>query len=329
MPRHALILLAILAILAAATRAGQDGQLGLEMRLVPVASTGATIGLSLRQYADVPTGLDEETLDRLRAYGLRVIAVPIASLPDATQDLVPVGTIQTEWHGMLYRWTPLVTGPDLDEQYTTVDTGPLELPPGRFRLLARAWLVPDIEASDDTGRIDARLRIELLPQHEEARRRHFDHLLDPAPRTVEDGGTIFRRLHTIAELPPDRALVIVPAPPEADWTDLKEPTPVEDTLPEGSPTFGPTPDAAPERTPRSRPERAYEPVDQRRRPAGHNPFGAGPAVPSFRTLGEQLLRRPAGATENPGSPDTYTIQPERSLVIVLIPHVPSRYALIP
>jgi hypothetical protein len=318
---------AILAVLAAAVsgaRGQPDRQLGLELRLVPVASSGATIGLSLREYADLPTGLDEETLGRLRAYGLRVVAVPVEALPRATRDLTPVGTVQTETLGMLYRWAPLVTGPELEEQYTTVDTGPLELPPGRFRLLARAWLVPDLGEAQDTGRVAARLRVELLPQHEEAHRRRLDQLLDPAPRTIEDDGLLFRRLHAIAELPEGRALVIVPAPPDADWAALRPPGPADETLPEGETSYGPDPDAVPEREPAPRPER---PTTEPRRAAV--PVGAGPAAPSFRTLGVQLLRRPAGAMENPGAPDTYQIQPERSLVVVLIPHVPSRYALIP
>ena len=324
-----LLLIAVLALLAAPARAQPrpaNDQIGLEMRLVPVTSTGTTIGLSLREYANLPTGLDDEAIKRLRDYGLRVVAVPIDQLPQATASLTPIGTIQTEWLGMLYRWVPLVTGPQLEEQYTTVDTGPLELPRGRFRLLARSWVVPDLSTAPDQGRVNARLRVELLPQHQQDRRRRLDHLLDTSPPTLDDDGLLFTRLHAVVDIPDGYALVIVPAPPAADWADLKEPAPPADTLPaDSAPTFGPSaePNAGGPTTPAQRPERpAPDPT-----PA---PFESGPTAPAFRTLGEQLLRREAEVTENIGAnKPTYTIHRERSLVVVLIPHVPGRYALIP
>lgn len=325
------IAFALLSAIAAAQTAPADNQIGLEMRLVPVTSTGTTIGISLREFVNLPTGLDDETLKRLRDYGLRVIAVPIDQLPQATAALTPVGTIQTEWLGMLYRWAPLVTGPELDEQYTTVDTGPLELPQGRFRLLARTWVVPDLATAEDEGRVAARLRVELLPQHKQSRRRRFDRLLDAAPPTIEDEGLIFKRLHAVVDIPDGFALVIVPAPPAVDWSGLKEPAPPTDTLPpaENDKPFGPAANPRDIDIPAllGRPER---PVPTPQPDLDTPRFEPGPTAPSFRTLGEQLLRRSPEVIENPGADKpTYTIHRERSLVVVLIPHVPARYALIP
>ncbi len=332
---RALALLALLTTLAPAQPDRPDNQLGLELRFVPVSSTGTTIGLALRAYENFPTGIDEETLTRLSNNGLRVLAVPITSLQDAMRSLTPIGTIQTESVGMIYRWQPIFTGPELEEDFTALDTGPLRLPRGRFRLLARSWIVPDLTDANDTGTVKARLRVELLAQHEHSRRTRYDQLLDPTPPSLEDRGLLFRRLQITADIPEGHALIIVPASPAVQWDALKPPETdnletggADSSRPENTqpatnfgPTPNPEPDSKPHRAPRPENKPSITKTPKRAQP--------GPTAPTFRTLGEQLLRKPAGVFKTPGSNNTQTIHRERSVVIILIPHVPSRYALIP
>jgi hypothetical protein len=323
---RAFTLLALLTALAAAQPDRENAQLGLEIRFVPVSSTGTSIGLALRSYQNFPTGIDEETLTLLSDNGLRIVAVPIANLQDAMRTLTPIGTIQTETLGMLYRWQPIFTGPELEEDFTSLDTGPLRLPRGKFRLLARSWIVPDLTDANDTGTVKPRLRVELIPQHEQSRRTRFDQLLDPAPPTLEDRGFLFRRLHITTDIPEGYALIIVPASPSVRWDSLKKPVIDPTPSPDANPTnFGPKPTPDPDSKPQSAPRPEVKPtVTSPTRQAQ-----PGPIAPTFRSLGEQLLRKPAGVFETPGSKNAQTIHRERSLVIILIPHVPSRYALIP
>jgi len=322
-----LITIALLAFFTAVSTAQPaDNQLGLELRVVPVSSTGSTIGIALRSYQNLPTGIDEQTLTRLTENGLRIVAVPIASLQDAMRSLTPIGTIQTETLGMLYRWQPIFTGPDLEANYTRLDTGTLQLPDGKFRLLARSWIVPDLTNASDTGTVKARLRVELIPQHEQSRRTSYDQLLNPTPPSLEDRGLLFRRLHITTDIPDGYALIIVPASPTIQWDSLKQPeTDTNPTPPKTSKDFGPAPspesDSEPPTNPRPENKPSITATPHRAQP--------GPAAPSFRTLGEQLLRKSAGVEKTPGSKDAQTIHRERSVVIILIPHVPTRYALIP
>jgi len=324
---RALTLLALLTTIATAQQERQDNQLGLELRFVPVSSTGTTIGLALRNYENFPTGIDEETLTRLKNNGLRVIAVPITNLKEAMRSLTPIGTIQTEAASMLYRWKPIFTGPELEENFTSLDTGPLRLPRGKFRLLARSWIVPDLTEANNTGKVKARLRVELLAQHEQTRRTRYDQLLDPTPPSLEDRGLLFRRLKITTDIPDGYALIIVPASPTTRWDALKQPQ--THTTPTPQPTatdFGPTPTPTPDSEPKTNPKPKNRPAATNSPPRQTKP---GPNAPTFRTLGEQLLRKPPGVFNTPGSINTQTIHRERSVVIILIPHVPTRYALIP
>ena len=68
------ILLGGIATSAHAQTTPSGGFLGLEMKLIPVASTGTTIGLALRDFAALPTWLDSATHTRLRENGFRVIS---------------------------------------------------------------------------------------------------------------------------------------------------------------------------------------------------------------------------------------------------------------
>lgn len=324
------ILLAAIATYASAQPTPSGGFLGLEMKLIPVASTGTTIGLALRDFEALPTGLDTATHTRLRENGLRVIAVPIDQLDQATQSLTPVSTIQTESIGMLYRWSPLIVGPELEEDFTRLDTGPLQLAQGRFRLLARAWIVPDLTQTPETGIVAARLRVELLPQHEQTKRRRFDHLLNPGPGTIDDAGLIFHRLKASIDIPQGHALVIVPASPATEWDTLHSPVPPQTPSISADPadeTFGPTEDSDPIDTDRpiARPER---PVPNPPAPPPTD-VAVGPTAPSLLTIGEKLLRRPAGISDRTAPNGQVLIERERSLVVVLIAHTPARYALLP
>ncbi len=334
------ILIAVILVMATTLTPAQTETptnfLGLEMKLIPVASTGTTIGLALRDYDEVETGMDQRTRSRLHANGLRIIAVPIAELENAMNSLVPVSTIQTESIGMLYRWSPLVTGPELPEDYTRLDSGPLRLSQGRFRLLARAWIVPDISSASDHDVVEARLRLELLPQHIQVNRRRFEHLIDPLPTTIEDAGLLFKRLKASLDIPADHAIVIVPAAPSADWSSLRESnTPDQHASPgDNTPSIGPEVDpASPESVLVGRPERPVDrpPPSQPDSQRGQQPSSrvVGPVAPSLQSIGEKLLRRQAGVSGRTGPNGQAIIERERSLVVVLIPHTPERYALIP
>lgn len=323
-PRSCLALLAVLLVLAGPARAqtSAPGTLGLEMRLAPVRSAGGALPAALRRFESNPTGIDEQTDLRLRESGLLALAVPLDLLDQALGSLQSAGPLQREWLGSLGSWTPIVTGPFLADPVTRIDSGQVNLGEGRFRLLARCWLVPDLTEAQDTGLIRANLRVELVPQHQPDRPRRLQRLLEPTIEGRVAEGQVLDRLKISCDLPSHMALVIVPTSGRREW-DSTEGQPVAAAPPPDPGPVGPDPATEPPKPPPSPPSQAdtLTPSPETRT--------IGPTDPQARTLGEQLLRTP-GAIERQGDEEgPVRVRPERSLVVVLIAHTPERYRLVP
>lgn len=298
------------------------GTLGLEMRLAPVRSAGGAIPSALRRYESNPTGIDEDSDRRLRASGLRALAVPVDLLDQALGSLQSAGPIQREWLGSLGAWTPIVTGPSLSDPATRIDSGEINLGEGRFRLLARCWLVPDLTDAQESGLIHANLRIELVPQHLPDRPRRLERLLEPTIEGRVAEGQVLDRLRLSCDLPSHMALLIVPTAGEEEW-DSPPSQPGPDAPPPGAGAVGPDSEAEPPRPPTSPPTDTL--------PASLKPglSAVGPTEPQPRTLGEQLLRTPGAIEPQGGDDKSVRVRLERSIVIVLMAHTPERYRLVP
>ncbi len=163
-----------------------------------------------------------------KANGLRVVPVPLPELDLVRARLATAGPLHEQWLGILPDWTPLIAGPDFAEPVRLqLDSGSLDLPPGRLRLLARAWATP-VEpesappaggpAAPADGRLPAALRVEVLPQHAQAApsdplRRALG---APAPGILDQGQT-FPRLTLALLARGKQAFLIVPADPAEDW----------------------------------------------------------------------------------------------------------------
>lgn len=295
------------------------GTFGLEMRLTPVRSDGAELAAALSPFERDPTGIDEDASKRLQDSGLRAVSVPIGALEQALGSLTPAGAVQQEWLGTLTFWSPIVFGPPTDEPMTRLDSGEVNFGQGRFRLLARCWIVPDLTEAEDIGYARAKLRLELLPQHVPAQRPRLQRLLTPALHTPVAEGQVLPRLRLTCDLGPDRALVLVPIAP-GRWASAPTPDAVPDT-PETPP--GPDPEMKdPEPIPVVDPTVGLATTPARRRPPG-------PLFPAAATLGEHLLRWPGSVPSEPSDRDAMHTGAERSVVVVLIAHVPGQYRLIP
>ncbi|GAB4384962.1 MAG: hypothetical protein Kow0022_09200 [Phycisphaerales bacterium] len=295
------------------------GTFGLEMRLTPVRSDGAALAAALAPFEREPTGIDEEASKRLRQSGLRAVAVPIGALEQALGSLTPAGAVQQEWLGTLTFWSPIVSGPPTDEPMTRLDSGEVNFGQGRFRLLARCWIVPDLTEAEDIGYARAKLRLELLPQHVPAQGRRLQRLLTPALNTPVAEGQVLPRLRLTCDLGPDRALVLVPIAP-GQWASA----PAANALPGTSDAPpGPDPDPEdPEPVPPVDPTVGLITTPARRRPPG-------PLFPAAATLGEHLLRWLGSAPSELSDRDATGTGSERSIVVVLIAHVPAQYRLLP
>jgi hypothetical protein len=179
--------------------------------------------------ADSPA-IPAETIDRLQRLGFRAFVVP-AEQALALQAQTPgAGPIQRRWMGQVVNWTVLIRGRERPASSIELPDGTLDLPPGRFRILARAWTIPS--ASVDADRPAALLQIDLRPQHEDGSRPAESALrpTDPtAPPTIESSpieaqGVVFDRAALSASLAAGQALILIPEDPAADWNAIDAPS---------------------------------------------------------------------------------------------------------
>jgi hypothetical protein len=184
---------------------------------------------SLNPPADSPT-IPAETIDRLQRLGFRAFVVP-AQQALALQAQTPgAGPIQRRWMGQVVNWTVVVRGRERPASSIELPDGTLDLPPGRFRILARAWTIPS--SSVDAEKPAALLQIDLRPQHEDGSRPAESALrpTDPtAPPTIESNpieaqGVVFDRAALSASLAEGQALILIPEDPAADWNAIDAPS---------------------------------------------------------------------------------------------------------
>lgn len=179
-----------------------------------------------------PAGLPERTEELWRSNGLQILSVPVDRVDSIEGRIKPVGGVHREWLSARADWLDAVRGPALPGGGSVLlDSGVLDVEPGRFALLARcwaeAWIQPDQPAS-------ARVRVELAPQFRESREearlsRVPSPFEPPRPRRIEDEGLVLSRLALEMVVTTREAVVIVPGPAHVvSTTPTGPPTP---TLP--------------------------------------------------------------------------------------------------
>ena len=265
---------------------------GLEARLWAVQARPGLLAAVFGEFGP-PTGADARQVARWQQNGMRVVEVPLDRLDRVHAQLPTIGTRNREWLGMLPEWVEVVQGTTLaGERTIRLDSGEVRLGPGRLRMMARCWAMPDVGRATehvtkpDTGAgVGTLLQLELMPElwmPRQAHDRSLGLLFEDVVSSGEPGvrGIAFDRLVLGWQATGTHALVIVAESADADWS---EPAP-------------------------GRPESES---------AGPRVFGP-PAVVA-PTLGELMLTN-LTAPDMPG---------DARVVIVLVPRVPERFGVMP
>lgn len=306
----------------------RGGDNGLELRWWVCVDDETTLRAAISPYADNPVPMDEHTLRLWRENGLRVVAVPLEDLSLLRAQLRLAGTVQRQWLGQVPRWAEAVRGPAIEGGLTIgLERGRLRLGPGALRMLVRCWAVPVVDESDpDAPTARSALHIELVPQHEEPRRRADDPILGfsdrPSRLAAEDKGLLFSRLTARMVAREGYAYLVVPLRPGEPGDDGHGQ--------ELGPGYGLDGDAPREIAGDGgdSPPPALGRVARAGQPRDHNPFervidddGAvvGPPSQPVITLGEAMLIA-EGAPERGRS---------YRAVVLFIPRVPEHYRLLP
>lgn len=192
-----------------------------------------------------PAGAGAGQVSRWRENGLRVVEVPLDRLDGVRAQLPTIGPINREWLGMLPEWVEVVRGPTLPgEKAIRLDSGVVALGPGRLRMLARCWAMPDAPGSNggEGAGVGSLLRVELMPELRMPRQSHDDSIgaLFEEPTTDREPGVrgiAFDRLVLGCAASGESAILIVAESADADWSEPAPGRPESDA--EGVSVFGP------------------------------------------------------------------------------------------
>lgn len=293
---------------------------GLEATWLISSAEPGRLATALTPYLDADIPAPTGAVDLWEANGLRLVRVPLQDWVRLAGDLSVAGAAQRQWLAQGAVWTEIAAGPERPGgQVIALDAERLELAPGRLRLLGRCWLAP-IPGSANGEPAAAELIVELLPQLREPVREGLAGFGAPKVESAIDQGLTFDRLglrmRVRAEPEEGRsAYVLIAERPGIDW--MNPPVPARER--------------------EAHPERAAGLGEVVRHPAGAGGTGswmassadrgdAGPSAPPLPTLGEAMLASTglaAGLDED--APPPARLRP----VLVLIPHVPETFQLLP
>ncbi|MCC6970301.1 MAG: hypothetical protein IT434_08775 [Phycisphaerales bacterium] len=223
---------------------------GLETQTWVVNDTTGEVGRALAGYGAGEWPGKAEQVRVWRAAGLRIVAVPEADVPKVRGVLSLIGPLQQRWNGELAKWTPILAGPSWEgERELSIASGaglrerePVMLSAGRIRLLARAYVMPTLAGE----KLESRLTIELVPQHEEpdGSARALSRQLRGGGK-AEQRGMVFRRMAVEFVARPGECYFITGDAPEMEWVadgersnDAPGPEMSREGRVEGAPTLG-------------------------------------------------------------------------------------------
>ncbi|USN99918.1 MAG: hypothetical protein H6810_04440 [Phycisphaeraceae bacterium] len=216
--------------------------------------------------------------DRWRRAGFRLVMVPASLAESIEADLPHADAMRRVELGQPTRWMPLASSAVPPGTPLRTASGDRRAPDGRLELLVRAWAEPSL-------RDDRAFRVELAVGS-----------LSPQPARPRE---VFAGLLRSVSIPEGLALVVLPAPPEEEWT---EPAPIADS---DAGEVGPE-----QAAPVAPGGLAPLPV-----PGANDSMPTqGPAPPEARSVGETLLITPPVLGPRP--------LPARREVLVLIPRWP-------
>lgn len=168
--------------------------------------------------------------------GVRVVEVGVDELAGLFETLA-IGPERRLWLGQASRWTEAYAAAESRTRTgLRMPEGELELEAGTLRLLVRCWVERRLSEGVEGTEASSVLRVDLVPQNRE--RVASDLTLAPTdPSQPFELGLVFERLRSAWSSDGSRALLLVPASPEEDWSALAR---VMGPAPDDLESFGPS-----------------------------------------------------------------------------------------
>jgi hypothetical protein len=205
-----------------------------------------TLSQALAPFAECPSPLSEPARSIWIRSGMRIMALPAFQVAEFEQSLRVAGPVQRQFFAQTPRWSQAFRGPQAEGLHPiALDTGPVDISSGAFRLLMRCYMTP--------SRADAAtpsLQIDIVPQFVDPRRavgiEDRDPFEDPLVARPVPGsaaprqGVVLDHMLLETVLGRDEVLVLVPEPdppaPDVTQGPMARETPFGPALP-SVPTF--------------------------------------------------------------------------------------------
>ena len=325
---------------------------GMDAALVISQATPGELGRALTPFVGRALPVDAQTAALWRENGLRLVAVPRGEWAEVSKGLRISAAAQRQWIGQSPAWTEIVRGPERGgsaaARTIALDSERLELPPGRLRLLARAWLTPRPLGGGRGAGVEGdalakpELVAELTPQAQDPPSLRADRISLTEARTtidpIDDGLAFWRLLARLRFTADSDDLVIVIAErPGVEWSEAVdgEGGASEVETGAGTPEVGHVKRAGVAGVDQSETWGGSQSRADPRHPAEATgfPAPAGPAAVRLPTLGEAMFGldlTPAKAkVAEEGAASVRQQGKHARAVLLLIPRVPEVYRLLP
>ncbi|MBX3364996.1 MAG: hypothetical protein KF866_09545 [Phycisphaeraceae bacterium] len=189
----------------------------LDIQIWTVGNRSEAIARALEKYEASPTPIPDALRERFRANGFRVLAIPNAEVDALRLALPTAGPSEQRRLVETTDWAVAVEGPSWRIPVgAALDTGYMELGPGRLRLLVRSWATPQFGRA---GGPHSGQWVDLLVEHAGVPRRGS---FDPTPTLRQPERFAFERLSFEIVLEQATAIVLVPEEPSVSWAERAE-----------------------------------------------------------------------------------------------------------
>ena len=238
----------------------QSSQRGLELRVLTVDDASNRVAKSLAPYESDLGMMDQDTRNRWRSWGLRLVVVPVNTLESLLESQDLTKATQTRWMGEFPQWRPIIRTAEFQNRSVRIQnqgSSSYQTFTGQPRLLARLWTTPVLT---DTS-LTAQLHLDLAVQITKPKKK-INQWNAPKLPTALDDGPLVEELKISQLLDGSSALIIIGQDPSVNWVN--------------------TPDSEPE----------IETQNIQSQP--------GPSAPQARTLGEYMFSTPGTGYVAPG-----------------------------
>lgn len=192
-----------------------NAQRGLELRVLTVDDSENRVARYLSAYEQSIGSMNAEDVQRWRAWGLRLVVVPIDKLETILSNQDHIQAAQVRWMGEFPQWRPIIRTGEIFNNTVRVQDGDAALYQtlvGCPRLLSRVWTVPEVTEEGLKARLHMDLAIQMTrPQ----RSNRWGEIKLP---TALDEGDLIEELRISPVFDSNAALILVGEDPLVSWS---------------------------------------------------------------------------------------------------------------